>query len=58
MTTAPIPPITGTITIAVPIEQAFRVFTGSIDTWWPHEYRIGQAEVAEVVLEPRNGGRW
>lgn len=57
-TTAPIPPITATITIAVPIGQAFQVFTGSIDTWWPHQYHIGQAEVAEVILEPREGGRW
>ncbi|MGH3766415.1 MAG: SRPBCC family protein [Pseudonocardiaceae bacterium] len=57
-TTAPIPPITGTVTIAVPIERAFEVFTGSINSWWPHQYHIGQAEVAKVVLEPREGGRW
>ena len=56
--TAPIPPITGTVTVGVPIDQAFAVFTGSIDTWWPHEYHIGQADVAEVILEPREGGRW
>ena len=57
-TTAPIPPITGTVTIAVPIDQAFRVFTGSINSWWPHEFHLGQAEVAEVVLQPGVGGRW
>jgi uncharacterized protein YndB with AHSA1/START domain len=57
-TTAPIPPITGTVTIAVPAEQAFQVFTGSINTWWPHQFHIGQAEVDEVVLEPRESGRW
>lgn len=57
-TTAPIPPITGTVTIAVPIDRAFRVFTGSINSWWPHEYHIGQAEVADVILEPRENGRW
>jgi uncharacterized protein YndB with AHSA1/START domain len=57
-TTAPIPPITGTVTVATPIEQAFAVFTGSIDAWWPHQFHIGQADVAEVVLEPRVGGRW
>jgi uncharacterized protein YndB with AHSA1/START domain len=56
--TAPIPPITGTTTVAVPAEHAFRVFTGAIDTWWPHEYHIGAVDVAEVVLEPREGGRW
>jgi uncharacterized protein YndB with AHSA1/START domain len=57
-TTAPIPPITGAVTIAVPIDQAFSVFTGSINQWWPHQYHIGQAQVAEVVLEPELGGRW
>jgi uncharacterized protein YndB with AHSA1/START domain len=57
-TTAPIPPITGAVTIGVPIEQAFRVFVGSIDKWWPHQYHIGQAELDEVILEPQEGGRW
>jgi uncharacterized protein YndB with AHSA1/START domain len=55
---APIPPITGTATVGVPVERAFEVFTGSVDAWWPHQYHIGAAEVAEVVLEPRVGGRW
>jgi uncharacterized protein YndB with AHSA1/START domain len=56
--TAPIPPITGTVTVTVPVERAFTVFTGSIDSWWPYQYHIGQADVAEVTLEPRVGGRW
>lgn len=55
---APIPPITGTATVGVPVEQAFRVFTGSFGTWWPREFHIGQAEVADVILEPHEGGRW
>jgi uncharacterized protein YndB with AHSA1/START domain len=57
-TTAPIPPITGTTTVAVPIGEAFQVFTASIDSWWPHEFHIGRAEVAEVVLEAHENGRW
>lgn len=57
-TTAPIPPITGTVTIGIPVEQAFRVFTDSIDTWWPHQFHIGAADVAEVILEPHPEGRW
>lgn len=55
---APIPPITGSVTVEVPIDQAFVVFSGSIDSWWPHQFHIGQADVAAVVLEPRVGGRW
>lgn len=58
MTTAPIPPITATVSIAVPIEQAFAVFTGTFDRWWPRQYHIGKAEVAEIVLEPHERGRW
>lgn len=58
MTATPIPPITGTVTVSAPIEKAFEVFTGSIDAWWPHEFHIGAAEVAQVVLEPLVGGRW
>jgi uncharacterized protein YndB with AHSA1/START domain len=56
--TSPIPPITGTTTVDLPLDQAFEVFTASIDTWWPHEFHIGRADVAEVVLEPGVGGRW
>ena len=57
-TPAPVPPLTGTITVGVPIEQAFATFTGAMDTWWPRTYHIGQADMAEAVLEPRPGGRW
>ena len=57
-TSAPIPPITGTVTVAVPIETAFGVFTGSINSWWPHQFHIGHSDVDQVVLEPVEGGRW
>ncbi|MGH3657072.1 MAG: SRPBCC family protein [Micromonosporaceae bacterium] len=53
-----IPDINGKITVAAPIERAFQVFTESIVTWWPAAYHIGEAEMAEPVMEPRVGGRW
>jgi uncharacterized protein YndB with AHSA1/START domain len=53
-----LPPVGGTITVAVPVERAFAVFTGSFNTWWPPQHHIGQADMAEAVLEPREGGRW
>jgi uncharacterized protein YndB with AHSA1/START domain len=56
--TNPLTPLTGTISIAVPVERAFRVFTDSFNTWWPREYHIGKADMAEAVVEPREGGRW
>jgi uncharacterized protein YndB with AHSA1/START domain len=55
---ATLPPLGGTVTVSVPVERAFAVFTASFNTWWPHDYHIGQADVAEIVLEPRVGGRW
>src|SRR5713226_9297284 len=53
-----IPAINGATTVRVPIEKAFRVFTSSFNTWWPRECHIGYAEMAEAILEPRDGGRW
>jgi uncharacterized protein YndB with AHSA1/START domain len=53
-----IPAIHGTVTVGVPVEQAFRVFTDSLHTWWPSEYHIGKADMAKAILEPREGGRW
>src|SRR5215510_9179881 len=50
--------IHGKITVGVPVEQAFRVFTDSFHTWWPPAYHIGQAELEKAVLEPHAGGRW
>jgi uncharacterized protein YndB with AHSA1/START domain len=55
---ATIPTLRGTITVAVPVDQAFRVFTDSFNSWWPAQYHIGQADMAEAILEPREGGRW
>ncbi|MGH2467266.1 MAG: hypothetical protein ACRDGL_06010, partial [Candidatus Limnocylindrales bacterium] len=46
------------IEVQAAIEVAFRVFTEGIDTWWPRDHRIGRAEMAQAILEPRVGGRW
>ena len=59
MSSAPtIPPLTGTVTVDVPVDEAFRVFTDAFGSWWPAEYHIGQADMATAILEPREGGRW
>jgi uncharacterized protein YndB with AHSA1/START domain len=44
------------IVVAAPIERAFKVFTEEIGTWWPPEHHIIEAELAEMVFEPRVGG--
>lgn len=58
MTTPAIPPIEGKVTVNLAPDKAFRVFTENVDTWWPHGYHIGAAEVDAVILEPHEGGRW
>ncbi|HZU40288.1 MAG TPA: SRPBCC family protein [Solirubrobacteraceae bacterium] len=44
------------ITVNVPIERAFRVFTEGMHTWWPPEHHLIEADLAEMVFEPRVGG--
>ena len=45
------------VMVDAPLERAFSVFTEGIDTWWPREHTIGDAELKEMVLEPKVGGR-
>jgi uncharacterized protein YndB with AHSA1/START domain len=44
------------IVVEVPIERAFSVFTDDIGSWWNPEHHILDAELAEMVFEPRVGG--
>jgi uncharacterized protein YndB with AHSA1/START domain len=44
------------IVVRAPIERAFSVFTDEMGTWWPKEHHILEAELAEIVFEPRQGG--
>jgi uncharacterized protein YndB with AHSA1/START domain len=44
------------IVVDAPIERAFSVFTDGIASWWSPEHHILQAELAEMVFEPRQGG--
>jgi uncharacterized protein YndB with AHSA1/START domain len=55
------PQTTGTavrssIVVEAPIERAFSVYTEDIGSWWPPEHHVLQAELAEMVFEPRVGG--
>jgi uncharacterized protein YndB with AHSA1/START domain len=59
MSTAPtIPSLHGKATVAMPVEKAFAFFTDSFGDWWPADYHIGQADMADAIVEPRVGGRW
>jgi uncharacterized protein YndB with AHSA1/START domain len=44
------------ITVEAPADRAFALFTEGIGTWWPPEHHLIEAELAEMVFEPRVGG--
>ena len=46
------------ISVAVDVERAFRVFSEQMSSWWPPEHHINDAPMAAAILEPRVGGRW
>lgn len=47
-----------TVTVPVPVDRAFTVFTERFNTWWPPAYHIGSVDMSEAVLEQKEGGRW
>jgi uncharacterized protein YndB with AHSA1/START domain len=44
------------IVVETPIERAFSVFTEGMASWWPEDHHILEADLAEMVFEPRVGG--
>jgi uncharacterized protein YndB with AHSA1/START domain len=50
-------PLRYAVTVPLPADQAFALFTEGYNSWWPGHH-IGTAEMAEAVLEPQAGGRY
>jgi uncharacterized protein YndB with AHSA1/START domain len=48
--------VQSSVVVNAPIDHAFAVFTADIGSWWPPEHHILQADLAEMVFEPRPGG--
>ena len=46
------------MTVPLPRERAFEMFTGRMGAFWPSHHSIGSADMADVVVEPLAGGRW
>ncbi len=48
--------VRASVEMQAPIERAFEVFTDDIGSWWDPTHHILQAELAEMIFEPRAGG--
>ena len=44
------------VVVEVSQERAFRLFTEEIGSWWDPAHHLLEAELAEMVFEPRAGG--
>jgi uncharacterized protein YndB with AHSA1/START domain len=55
---ATIPSVRRDVTVAVPVERAFAVFTERIGEWWPESHHIQDVQMETPVVEPRAGGRF
>ena len=53
-----IAPLSFSIEVAAPPRRAFELFAGDIGRWWPRGSTIGHSPHADIVIEPREGGRW
>lgn len=51
-------PVRKSVEVAVPVEAAFRAFHERIADWWPLKtHSVFHEDAADVVFEPRAGGR-
>jgi uncharacterized protein YndB with AHSA1/START domain len=46
------------VVVPVSVQRAFEVFTADMTSWWPSDHHIGTAPIEQIVIEPREGGRW
>ena len=52
-------PIRKTVRVRAAPEKAFRVFAAGMGRWWIKSHSLlGPVAQADVVIEPRAGGRW
>jgi uncharacterized protein YndB with AHSA1/START domain len=53
-------PVLKTLNVRATPARAFEVFTAGMKRWWIPDFTINptRAAIADVVIEPRAGGRW
>ena len=53
-----LPAVKKSVTVGLPVEEAFRLFTSKIHTWWPLDtHSIGEEQTETCILEEKEGGR-
>lgn len=51
-------PVERAVTVPLPVEEAFQLFTSGIGTWWPLEtHSMGEETPTDARFEGRIGGR-
>ncbi len=53
-----IAPIRHVVDVKAPPPRAFDLFATRISDWWPRGTTIGKKPHVQIVIEPREGGRW
>jgi uncharacterized protein YndB with AHSA1/START domain len=54
-----IPPVTKSMVVNLAVEDAFRLFTAGIGTWWPvHTHSVGEDQARTCKIEGQIGGRF
>lgn len=53
-----IQPIVRVVEVKAPPAKAFALFAARMGTWWPAGKTPGKLPFADIVIEPRSGGRW
>jgi uncharacterized protein YndB with AHSA1/START domain len=51
-------PVRKSLVVSADVHRCFEVFTSRMGKWWPRSKSINASPQAEVIIEPRDGGRW
>jgi uncharacterized protein YndB with AHSA1/START domain len=49
-------PVTASVTVQVPPERAFELFTEGMGSWWPKEFSWSQGKLEAIGIEPHADG--
>lgn len=56
--TVSIAPVRKSISVPLSQDATFALFTEGMIRWWPTSHSINATPFAEIIIEPRSGGRW